>query len=53
MVDDGMSASELRSRYERGGSVRDSDMSAAQLRARYAIPSNSTCHEMIYLALLR
>ncbi|KAL3673337.1 hypothetical protein V7S43_001053 [Phytophthora oleae] len=39
-MDDGMSASELRQRYERGGSVRDSDLSAAQLRSRYAIPGN-------------
>ncbi|DBA03144.1 TPA: hypothetical protein N0F65_003864 [Lagenidium giganteum] len=41
MSDDGMSASELRSRYGRGGSVRDSDLSAAQLRSRYAIPNNT------------
>lgn len=37
-MDDGMTASELRQRYERGGSVRDCDLSAAQLRSRYAIP---------------
>jgi hypothetical protein len=42
MGDDGYNASELRQRYGRGGSVRDSDLSAAQLRARYAIPNNST-----------
>lgn len=42
-MDDGMSASELRQRYERGGSVRDCDLSAAQLRSRYAIAGNSTC----------
>ncbi|KAG7401312.1 hypothetical protein PHYBOEH_001728 [Phytophthora boehmeriae] len=40
-MDDGMSASELRQRYERGGSVRDSDLSAAQLRSRYAIAGNT------------
>ncbi|KAF1795317.1 Glycosyltransferase, GlcNAc [Phytophthora cactorum] len=40
-MDDGMSASDLRQRYERGGTVRDSDLSAAQLRSRYAIPGNS------------
>ncbi|OWZ22920.1 Microfibrillar-associated protein 1 [Phytophthora megakarya] len=40
-MDDGMTASELRQRYERGGSVRDSDLSAAQLRSRYAIPGNT------------
>jgi hypothetical protein len=43
-MDDGMSATELRQRYDRGGSVRDCDLSAAQLRSRYAIPTNSTCH---------
>jgi len=42
-MDDGMSAGELRQRYERGGSVRDCDLSAAQLRSRYAIAGNSTC----------
>ncbi|ETV94618.1 hypothetical protein H310_11880 [Aphanomyces invadans] len=41
MGDDGMSASELRSRYGRGGSVRDCDLSAAQLRSRYAIEKNT------------
>ncbi|RHY26901.1 hypothetical protein DYB37_004837 [Aphanomyces astaci] len=41
MGDDGMTASELRSRYSRGGSVRDCDLSAAQLRSRYAIEKNS------------
>ncbi|GAB9469715.1 hypothetical protein Gpo141_00006984 [Globisporangium polare] len=41
MSDDAMNASELRSRYDRGGSVRDCDLSAAQLRSRYAIPSNT------------
>lgn len=41
MSDDAMNASELRSRYDRGGSVRDCDLSAAQLRSRYAIPGNS------------
>ncbi|KAG2772544.1 hypothetical protein JG687_00000455 [Phytophthora cactorum] len=40
-MDDGMSASDLRQRYERGGTVRDSDLSAAQLRSRYAIPGNT------------
>ncbi|KAH9080975.1 hypothetical protein Ae201684P_008061 [Aphanomyces euteiches] len=41
MGDDGMTASELRSRYGRGGSVRDCDLSAAQLRSRYAIEKNN------------
>ncbi|CAK4708141.1 unnamed protein product [Aphanomyces euteiches] len=41
MGDDGMTASELRSRYGRGGSVRDCALSAAQLRSRYAIEKNT------------
>ncbi len=41
MGDSGMSASELRQRYHRGGSVPDDQLSSAQLRARHAIPSNS------------
>ena len=41
MADSDLSASELRQRYHRGGSLNDSDLSAAQLRARHAIPSNS------------
>ncbi|KAL8008174.1 hypothetical protein Plhal703r1_c02g0008161 [Plasmopara halstedii] len=40
-MDDGLSASDLRQRYERGGSVRDCDLSAAQLRSRYAIAGNT------------
>ena len=40
MVDSGMSASELRQRYHRGGSANDDELSAAQLRARHGIPSN-------------
>ncbi|KAG5187963.1 hypothetical protein JKP88DRAFT_347924 [Tribonema minus] len=35
--DDGFSASELRQRYSRGGTAKDSELSAAQLRARYGI----------------
>jgi len=41
MGDDGLSASELRQRFHKGGSIPDSELSAQQLRARYAIPSNS------------
>ena len=40
MADSGMSASELRQRYHRGGSANDDELSAAQLRARHGIPSN-------------
>lgn len=41
MADDGLSASELRQRYHRGGSAADSELSAAQVRARYGIQGNS------------
>ena len=37
MGDDSFSASELRQRYHKGGSVPDSDLSASQLRGRYGI----------------
>lgn len=40
MVDSGLSASELRQRYHRGGTANDDELSAAQLRARHGIPSN-------------
>lgn len=41
MADDEVSASELRKRYMRGGTLGDDQLTAAQLRARHAIPSNS------------
>ena len=41
MADENYSASELRQRYHRGGSEKDSDLSAAQLRSRYGIASNT------------
>jgi hypothetical protein len=41
IMDSELSASELRKRYHRGGSVNDDELSAAQLRARHAIPSNN------------
>jgi hypothetical protein len=37
MGDDGYSASELRRRYNKGGTLQDSDLSAAQLRARHNV----------------
>ncbi|KAJ1476772.1 hypothetical protein T484DRAFT_1964936 [Baffinella frigidus] len=37
MADDGMSASQLRQRYGRGGTAADSDLSASQLRGRYGV----------------
>jgi hypothetical protein len=40
MGDSGYSASELRQRYHKGGSVGDDELTAAQLRARHGIPSN-------------
>lgn len=40
MADSQLSASELRQRYHKGGSVSDENLSAAQLRARYGIGSN-------------
>jgi hypothetical protein len=49
-MDSGMSASELRQRYHKGGSVPDSDLSSSQLRARYGVASNkndfSTSHKI-------
>ena len=41
MADNEVSASELRKRYMRGGTLGDDELTAAQLRARHAIPSNS------------
>jgi hypothetical protein len=38
--DDSFSASELRNRYGRGGSARDSELSASQLRSRYEIENS-------------
>ena len=40
MADSGLSASELRQRYHRGGSATDDELSSSQLRARHGIPSN-------------
>lgn len=37
MGDDGYSASELRRRYNKGGTLQDNDLSAAQLRARHNV----------------
>ncbi|CAM9795399.1 unnamed protein product [Heterosigma akashiwo] len=38
--DDGYSASELRQRYNKGGTYGDDQLTAAQLRARHGIQSN-------------
>lgn len=40
MADSEFSASELRKRYHRGGTVKDDELTSAQLRAKYAIPGN-------------
>lgn len=42
MGDSELSASQLRNRYHKGGTLADSDLSAKQVRARYAVPSNSS-----------
>jgi hypothetical protein len=41
MADDGLSASELRKRYLKGGTESDANLSASQLRARYGMQSNN------------
>ena len=40
MGDSELSASELRQRYNRGGTVKDDELTASQLRARHGIPKN-------------
>lgn len=40
MGDDGLTATELRQRYHKGGSIPDSDLTASQLRGRYGIQSS-------------
>ena len=42
MGDSDLSASELRQRYHKGGSLPDSELSAKQIRARHAVPSNQS-----------
>jgi hypothetical protein len=39
--DDGLSASELRAQYARGGTLDDSQLTASQLRARHGIQANT------------
>lgn len=41
MGDSELTASELRKRYQRGGTVKDDELTAAQLRARHGVHSNS------------
>jgi hypothetical protein len=40
MADSSLSASELKRRYHRGGSIPDDQLTSAQVRARHGIPSN-------------
>ncbi len=40
-MDSSLSASELRKRYTKGGSLPDSELTAAQLRARAGLTSNA------------
>ena len=42
MSDDRFTATELRQRYHKGGSVPDSDLTASQLRGRYGIQSSTS-----------
>ena len=54
MADSELSASELRKRYMRGGTLGDDELTSAQLRARHAIPSNSKgLYFKIYLIFLK
>lgn len=39
--DSGLSASELRRRYSKGGELPDDSLSASQIRARHAIKANA------------
>ena len=41
MADDNLSASQLRSRYHKGGTLGDDELSSSQLQARYGQPKNS------------
>ena len=47
MGDDSFSASELRQRYHKGGSIPDSDLNASQLRGRYGIENSKGGEKMI------
>ena len=47
MADSGLSASELRRRYHRGGDAQDDELSAAQLRARHGIAANKSSKNII------
>ena len=42
MGDSDLSASELRKRYNRGGTAKDDELTASQLRSRHGIPKNKT-----------
>jgi hypothetical protein len=40
--DSSMSASQLRNRYNRGGTAKDDELTASQLRARHGIAKNKS-----------
>lgn len=48
--DSSLSASELRQRYNRGGTARDDELSASQLRARHGVQKNRPS-EYLYCCL--
>jgi len=43
-MDDQYGASELRQRYNKGGTLNDSDLSASQIRARHNIKGRGEFH---------
>lgn len=51
MGDSELSASELRNRYHRNGSVADDQLTSAQLRARHGVPSNNP-GEYLYIYIV-
>lgn len=50
-MDSELSASELRQRYHRGGTLKDDELTAQQLRARHGIPSNKYGKMKIFYSL--
>ena len=53
MEDSGLSASELRQRYHRGGTATDDELSSSQLRARHGIPSNKgDCFSLYFIEII-
>lgn len=48
-MDENLSASELRRRYQPGGSAQDSELTASQLRSRYGVPSNKCIKYILHM----